>query len=74
VKQKPKGVKDFQKWMKRGDFDQNENALVEGWSFRYSFQWLLPILRVRKSTQVRADVPALGGVVERSGHVRSFDP
>jgi hypothetical protein len=30
VKQKPKGPKDFQKWMKRGDFDQNENALVEG--------------------------------------------
>jgi branched-chain amino acid transport system substrate-binding protein len=30
VKQKPKGLKDFQKWMKRGGFEQNENA-VAGW-------------------------------------------
>jgi len=30
VKQKPKGLKDFQKWMKKGGFEQNENA-VAGW-------------------------------------------
>jgi branched-chain amino acid transport system substrate-binding protein len=30
VKQKPKGLKDFQKWMKKGDFEQNENSVV-GW-------------------------------------------
>jgi branched-chain amino acid transport system substrate-binding protein len=30
VKQKPKGLRDFQKWMKRGGFEQNENALA-GW-------------------------------------------
>jgi branched-chain amino acid transport system substrate-binding protein len=30
VKQKSKGLKDFQKWMKRGGFEQNENA-VAGW-------------------------------------------
>lgn len=28
VKQKPKGLKDFQTWMKRGDFDENENSLA----------------------------------------------
>jgi hypothetical protein len=30
VKQKPKGLKDFQKWMKKGGFEQNENSLA-GW-------------------------------------------
>jgi hypothetical protein len=30
VKQKPKGLKDFQKWMKKGGFQQNEQSLV-GW-------------------------------------------
>jgi branched-chain amino acid transport system substrate-binding protein len=30
VKQKSKGLKDFQKWMKKGGFEQNENA-VAGW-------------------------------------------
>jgi branched-chain amino acid transport system substrate-binding protein len=30
VKQKPKGLKDFQKWMKKGGFEQNENAMA-GW-------------------------------------------
>jgi branched-chain amino acid transport system substrate-binding protein len=30
VKQKPKGLKDFQKWMKKGGFEQNENAM-SGW-------------------------------------------
>jgi branched-chain amino acid transport system substrate-binding protein len=30
VKNKPKGLKDFQKWMKRGGFEQNENSLA-GW-------------------------------------------
>jgi branched-chain amino acid transport system substrate-binding protein len=30
VKQKPKGLKDFQKWMKRGGYQQTENSLV-GW-------------------------------------------
>jgi branched-chain amino acid transport system substrate-binding protein len=30
VKQKPKGLKDFQKWMKRGGFEQNELAMA-GW-------------------------------------------
>jgi branched-chain amino acid transport system substrate-binding protein len=30
VKPKPKGLKDFQKWMKRGGFEQNENSLA-GW-------------------------------------------
>jgi len=30
VKQKPKGLKDFQKWMKSGDFDENESSLA-GW-------------------------------------------
>jgi ABC-type branched-subunit amino acid transport system substrate-binding protein len=30
VKPKPKGLKDFQKWMKNGDFEQNENSLA-GW-------------------------------------------
>ncbi|MDQ6852449.1 MAG: ABC transporter substrate-binding protein [Actinomycetota bacterium] len=30
VKEKPKGLKEFQKWMKKGHFDQNENALA-GW-------------------------------------------
>jgi ABC-type branched-subunit amino acid transport system substrate-binding protein len=30
VKPKPKGLKDFQKWMKKGDFEQNENSLA-GW-------------------------------------------
>ncbi len=30
VKDKPKGLKDFQKWMKKGGFTQNENSLA-GW-------------------------------------------
>jgi len=30
VKQKPKGLKDFQKWMKKGGFEQNENSMA-GW-------------------------------------------
>jgi hypothetical protein len=30
VKQKPKGLQDFQKWMKKGGFEQNENAMA-GW-------------------------------------------
>ncbi len=30
VKQKPQGLKDFQKWMKKGGFEQNENAMA-GW-------------------------------------------
>ncbi len=30
VKDKPKGLKDFQKWMKKGGFEQNENAMA-GW-------------------------------------------
>jgi branched-chain amino acid transport system substrate-binding protein len=30
VKQKSKGLKDFQKWMKKGGFEQNENAMA-GW-------------------------------------------
>ena len=30
VKQKPPGLKDFQKWMKKGGFEQNENAMA-GW-------------------------------------------
>jgi branched-chain amino acid transport system substrate-binding protein len=30
LKQKPKGLKDFQKWMKKGGFAQNENSMV-GW-------------------------------------------
>ena len=30
VKQKSKGLKDFQKWMKKGGFTQNENSLA-GW-------------------------------------------
>jgi branched-chain amino acid transport system substrate-binding protein len=30
VKQKPKGLKEFQKWMKKGGFEQNENAMA-GW-------------------------------------------
>src|SRR5215831_2550429 len=30
VKQKPKGLKDYQKWMKKGGFEQNENAMA-GW-------------------------------------------
>jgi branched-chain amino acid transport system substrate-binding protein len=30
VKSKPKGLKDFQKWMKKGGFEQNENSLA-GW-------------------------------------------
>jgi branched-chain amino acid transport system substrate-binding protein len=30
VKQKPKGLKDFRKWMKKGGFQQNEQSLV-GW-------------------------------------------
>jgi branched-chain amino acid transport system substrate-binding protein len=30
VKPRPKGLKDFQKWMKKGDFEQNENSLA-GW-------------------------------------------
>jgi branched-chain amino acid transport system substrate-binding protein len=30
VKQKPKGLKDFQKWMKRGGYEQNELAMA-GW-------------------------------------------
>jgi branched-chain amino acid transport system substrate-binding protein len=30
VKEKPKGLKDFQKWMKKGGFEQNENAMA-GW-------------------------------------------
>jgi branched-chain amino acid transport system substrate-binding protein len=30
VKQKPTGLKDFQKWMKKSDFEQTENSLA-GW-------------------------------------------
>jgi len=30
VKQKPQGLKDFQKWMKKGGFAQNENSMA-GW-------------------------------------------
>jgi branched-chain amino acid transport system substrate-binding protein len=30
VKPKPKGLQDFQTWMKKGDFEQNENSLA-GW-------------------------------------------
>jgi hypothetical protein len=30
VKQKSKGLKDFQKWMKKGGFTQNENSMA-GW-------------------------------------------
>ena len=30
VKQKPKGLKDFQKWMKKNGYEQNENAMA-GW-------------------------------------------
>ena len=30
VKDKPKGLKDFQKWMKKAGFEQNENSLA-GW-------------------------------------------
>jgi hypothetical protein len=30
VKQKPRGLKDFQKWMKKGGFEQNDKSLV-GW-------------------------------------------
>jgi hypothetical protein len=30
VKQKPKGLQDFQKWMKKGGFEQNENSMA-GW-------------------------------------------
>jgi branched-chain amino acid transport system substrate-binding protein len=30
VKDKPKGLRDFQKWMKRGGFEQNEHS-VAGW-------------------------------------------
>jgi branched-chain amino acid transport system substrate-binding protein len=30
VKQKPKGLQDFQKWMKKGGFAQNENSMA-GW-------------------------------------------
>jgi branched-chain amino acid transport system substrate-binding protein len=30
LKQKPKGLKDFQKWMKKGGFEQNQNAM-SGW-------------------------------------------
>ncbi len=30
VKQKPKGLKDFQKWMKKNGFEQNENSMA-GW-------------------------------------------
>src|SRR5215204_2547708 len=30
VKQKPKGLKDFQEWMKKGGFEQNENSMA-GW-------------------------------------------
>jgi hypothetical protein len=30
VKSKPKGLRDFQKWMKRGGFEQNEHS-VAGW-------------------------------------------
>jgi branched-chain amino acid transport system substrate-binding protein len=30
VKQKPKGLQDFQKWMKKGGFTQNENSMA-GW-------------------------------------------
>src|SRR6266540_383812 len=30
VKDKPKGLKEFQKWMKKGGFEQNENAMA-GW-------------------------------------------
>jgi ABC-type branched-subunit amino acid transport system substrate-binding protein len=30
VKQKPKGLKDFQKWMKKNGYEQNENSMA-GW-------------------------------------------
>jgi len=30
VKQKPKGLKDYQKWMKKNGFEQNENSMA-GW-------------------------------------------
>lgn len=30
VKQKPKGLKDFQKWMKKAGYEQNENSMA-GW-------------------------------------------